>query len=287
MPNNARMLIRDAFRFGRVQYAPGATLGPRDTIGYEFVRILKGRVRWTCDGTAHDIGPGAFILSHPGHVEHYRWDPDGITQHDYIHFYLNEPPPQFPKPETWPVVQTIEPHDILHPLFQHIVDLKHSGHPMMMPMIKQTVQQMLFAWAHQLHRFDDPGFQDFSLPVQRVMDLVFRRWQDQQFRPPTLDTMVDQARVSRSTFIRSFQAECGSSPARFFEDQRLHLARFHLLSSDRTIEQIAHHLQYPNPFQFSRNFKQHFGQSPRHHRQAGPTTPTRHPITSSRRSSTS
>ena len=277
MSDNVTMLIQRAFRFGRVQYGPGTSLGPRDTIGYEFVRILKGKVQWTCDGTLYEAGPGSFILSQPNHIEHYRWDPNGLTQHDFIHFHLNSLPPELPPTAAWPRHAQVEAHDVLHALFQYIMELKQSGHPLMMLMIKQALQQMLYAWVLDIHEYTDRGFLDFPEPVQRVMDLVYSQWHEHIFRPPSLDTMAKQAKVSRSSFVRVFQSECGESPGRFFENQRLHLVQLYLLESNRSISQIANLLQYPNPFHLSRNFKQYFGLSPRTYRNKWPSVPGIHP----------
>lgn len=264
------MWIEKAFRIGRIQYGPGSTLGPRDTIGYEFVRILKGRVRWTYDDETHDLGPGDFILSQPNHVEHYRWDPQHNTQHDYIHFHLGPLPGGVPAASTWEAVASVEAHDILHSLFQHIVDLRRSGHPAAMRLIKQAVQHMLCVWVYDLHQFSDRGFRDFSPPVQRVLDRVRERWQAQDFKPLSLGAMADASEVSRSSFLRVFKAECAASPSRFFEYQRLQLGELLLLETNRTIDDIAWTLGYANPFHFSRNFKQRFGRSPSAYRQAGP-----------------
>jgi len=267
------MLIEKAFRIGRVQYSPGSALGPRATMGYEFVRILKGRVQWTYGQEVHEVGPGSFILSQPGRVEHYRWDLEGVTQHDFIHFYLGELPEAFPRPAVWECVAEVEAHDVLHGLFQHIVDLNRSGHRLAHGLVVQALEQMLSAWVLGLHQFEDRGFRDFSQPVQQVLDWMYERWRRNEFTRPPLDELARRAQVSRSTFIRQFQAECGQSPAQFFEHQRLYLGQLHLLESDRTIDQIAWLLQYPNPFHFSRNFKKLFGLSPRAYRAAAPVSP--------------
>jgi AraC-like DNA-binding protein len=265
------MIISKVFRFGRVQYGPGTKLGPRGTVGYEFVRILKGQVKWIYDGVEQAVGPGWFILSQPGHTEQYIWDPQHLTQHDYVHFYLQEVPAELPDPSTWARFIEVDAQDILHGWFQYIIDLKRSGHPEMLMMIRQTVQQMLYAWALDVYHFTKGGLIDFSPPVQRVMDLVHSRWHRRVFGVPSLQEMVQRSGVSRSTFLRAFEAQCGDSPGRFFEGQRLHLAALHLLESSRSVSAIAEYLQYPNPFQLSRGFKQRFGVSPRGYRAQWPS----------------
>lgn len=257
------MIIKKVFRIGRVQYGPGSELGPRDTIGYEFVRILKGHVRWTYGKNVYEVNPGDFILSQPGMVEHYTWDPKGITQHDYIHFYLQDLPESFPSVHSWSCVSRVDAQEVLHSLFQYIVDLNRSGHPMRIELIKQTVQQMLYTWVYGLYHFKDQGFRDFSLPIQKVFDFVHKKWRHKEFRPIKLNEMIDIANVSRSTFLRVFQKECGMSPSRYFEHQRLFFAKLLVLETNHSIELISRMLQYQNLFHFSKNFKQLFGLSPK------------------------
>jgi AraC family transcriptional regulator, arabinose operon regulatory protein len=259
-------MIESVFRIGRVQYGPGTSLGPRSTIEYEFVRILRGHVIWTYDGESHELKPGTFILSQPGHQEHFRWDVAGKTQHDHIHFKCGELPLQFPEQKAWPRIKNVQAEDILHALFQHIVDLNRSIHPQRFPLMQKTVEQMLSFWVLDLHHFEDRGFKDFSPPVQRVMDNVHSLWRGGVLKPPSLEEMIAIALVSRSSFVRSFQEECGQSPSKYFEQLRLHLGRLYLLETNRTMEDIANILGYQNPFHFSKNFKGCFELSPREFR---------------------
>lgn len=269
------MLVSHAFRIGRVQYGPGTELGPRDSIGYEFVRVLKGQIQWEVgapgeSAVVHELGPGSFILSHPDRIERYRWDPKGVTLHDYVHFFLDDLPPSFPPAHQWPLVQQVQPRNVLNALFQYILDLNMSGHYTAMQLITRSLEQMLYSWAFGLHAFEERSFMVFSAPIQRAIDLVHNRWRDSIYTPPSLNEMVASSRVSRSTFLRAFQRECHAGPVTFFENQRIYLGRLHLLNTNRTIEEIAFWLGYPNPFQFSRSFKRIFQLSPRHYRIKGP-----------------
>ncbi|MEM1212204.1 MAG: helix-turn-helix transcriptional regulator [Planctomycetota bacterium] len=269
------MLVTHAFHIGRLQCAPGTELGPRTTVPYEFVRILKGNVRWEASrpgrpAEAHDLGPGAFILSHPGTVERYRWDKDSVTQHDFVHFYLGDLPHHYPPTHEWISTQHISLRNILNHQFENILSLNRSGHPQAKRMVRQAVEQMLDAWVHDLHSFAEQPSENFPPPVKRALDLVRTRWEDKVYRPPSIDELVEESRVSRSAFLDAFKRSCGASPGAFFEHQRVHLARLQLLETNRTIDEVASLLGYPNPFQLSRNFKHVFQLSPRHYREAEP-----------------
>ena len=259
------MWIKEAFRIGRVQYGPGSGLGPRASIGFEFVRCLKGQITWHFNNETHHLGPGALLLSQPNATEEYHWDTQSFTQHDFIHFYLHDDP-QIPDPATWPRTAQLDANNILHGLFQHIIDLNRSNHPQAPALIKNSLNHILQSWVFGLHQFEDRGFKDFSEPIQRCLDLVHGRWRQQHFRPPGLDIMTQASGVSRSSLIRAFKQEFGLSPAKFFEQQCLLFGRLLLLESERSIESIAEHLGYQNPFHLSKNFKLLFGMSPRQYR---------------------
>ena len=260
-------MIREIFRMGRIQYGPKSELGPRDTIGFEFVRILKGHVVWTFDGKSYEAKPGTFILSRPEHFEHYRWDTHGITQHDFVHFYLEELPIGFPPVQEWSLIEWIPAQNILHHLFQYVVFLNRSAHPQRFDLMKSIVEQMLYAWVLRIKDDEDLGIKDFPTPIQRVLDKALDEWRHNNYGPYSLDELVLWSKVSRSSFIRAFKIEFGLSPTRFFEYQRLYLGRLFLQESNYNVEEISRKLGYQNPFHFSKNFKQLFKMAPREFRQ--------------------
>lgn len=243
-------------------------MGPRDSMGFEFVRVLKGNIQWHFEGQVHHLGPGGFILSHPNQVEKYVWDTEGLTQHDHVHFTMDECPSSAPPPELWPRAIAHLPSDnILHALFQQIIHLIQGQHPQKMAHIQDCVEHMLSIWVHGLYDHGVNDFKGFSLPVQKVLDAVYCSWQQHDLSPPSIEQMLQWASVSKSTLIRLFHRELGSSPSKLMEEYRIHMGRLMLCQSNRSIQQISDALGYPNPFLFSRNFKQVFGSSPRAYRE--------------------
>jgi AraC-like DNA-binding protein len=257
--------ISKIFNIGRVQYGPGTLLGPRDTIGFEFVRIIKGQVEWHYQDQVHLLGPGSILLSQPGEKETYIWDKVGLTQHDHIHFYLKDFPLDAQK--DWPkVIDQLSSDNILHSLFQHIIHLLMSDHPSKFNHIRLCTQQMLNTWIDGTHQFDEKGFKDFSRTIQNVLDRVHTSWRQGNLSPPSLQEMTAWASASRSTLIRCFNDELGDSPSKVMEALRVHMGRLMLIESNRSIQQISQQLNYPNPFLFSRNFKRTFGLAPKAYR---------------------
>jgi AraC-like DNA-binding protein len=87
-------------------------------------------------------------------------------------------------------------------------------------------------------------------------------------------TVTDWARAigaPASFFERGFRQQFGLSAKRWLENQRMLAARHHLLSTSKSVKEIAFAVGYEDPFYFSRVFHKRFGQSPREYRQAGAT----------------
>jgi len=257
------MIIDTIYNIGRSQYAAGASLGPRKTLDYEFVRILKGQVTWIYDGVEYKTKAGDWILSQPGCTEHYLWDTQGATKHDHIHFTLTDLPTSLPKPEYWPTVGVLGTDNIMQVLFEQIIQLDKSNHSQCIKLMKMTVQQMLYFWVYQVYDLEAQEFDMFSQPVQRVIDAMQSQWCQGNIKPLSVTEMTQIACVSRSCFLKTFKEECNDTPSHFFEKSRLFLGRLHLTNSNRTINQISELLCYSSPFHFSKNFKQFFGCAPR------------------------
>lgn len=259
-------MINRVFQIGRAQYGAGASLGPRDTVGYEFVRILKGEVLWHYNGEVYPLKPGSWLLSQPNGRETFHWDQKGQTIHDHIHFTFTQLPSDLPIPSTWPVTMHLPQENVLQSLFEHIVQLHQSDHPQQEMLLKNTVQHMLYTWAHQAMEFAPQKLDSFPRPVQRVVDQTQKRWNQAQFKPLSLTEMVKVSCVSRSSFLRLFQQTFQCTPGQFFEAQRLTFAQVLLRQTNRSTEQIAEYLDYSSAFHFSKNFKKLFDQAPSYYR---------------------
>ncbi|MDP5218062.1 AraC family transcriptional regulator [Ruegeria sp. 2205SS24-7] len=92
----------------------------------------------------------------------------------------------------------------------------------------------------------------------------------------SLDALADVAAMSRFHWHRVFRAMTGETCAQAVRRIRLHRAAGWLLQSDRTPEQIAGDVGYPNPKSFARAFSEAYGASPSAFRKAGRLTPA-HP----------
>lgn len=103
--------------------------------------------------------------------------------------------------------------------------------------------------------------------LRPVFELLAHRTPEAGF--PSGAELADRIGLSQSRFLAIFHEATGGSPTAFFERQRHLRACELLLSSTRTLAEIAAELNYSDAFHFSRKFKSQTGMSPKQFRQAG------------------
>ena len=85
--------------------------------------------------------------------------------------------------------------------------------------------------------------------------------------PLPIERLAEHARMSRRSFIRRFQLETGSTPARWVLDKRLEEARSLLETTDRSIENIAALCGFGSAVTLRQNFRASFAVTPTAYRQ--------------------
>ena len=91
--------------------------------------------------------------------------------------------------------------------------------------------------------------------------------------PLAVEDLADRAGMSRAAFDRHFKTTTSMSPLKYLKALRLNDAAM-LIANGANITQAATRVGYASPSQFSREFKRHFGTSPRTFRSAaGPADP--------------
>ena len=82
----------------------------------------------------------------------------------------------------------------------------------------------------------------------------------------TAQTLADACAMSPATFYRLFRQTMGITPMGYLETYRLKQAAHLLLSDADTLSVIAEKCGYWDEFHLSRNFKKHYGMSPREYK---------------------
>ena len=82
--------------------------------------------------------------------------------------------------------------------------------------------------------------------------------------------LAEIAVASESRFIRHFREATGRTPGRYVQDRRLHRAAELLVSTDRSIDEIADSCGFANRYYFTRVFAQRMGCPPARYRSGRP-----------------
>lgn len=102
-----------------------------------------------------------------------------------------------------------------------------------------------------------------------------RQWALERLDEPlTLADLAGHARMSARTFARRFQEETGTSPGRWFIQQRVHRARQLLESSDLSVDQIAGEVGFATGASLRQHLHAAIGVSPLAYRRTFRTAPT-------------
>ncbi|MEL6982586.1 MAG: AraC family transcriptional regulator [Actinomycetota bacterium] len=81
-------------------------------------------------------------------------------------------------------------------------------------------------------------------------------------QPLAVEDLADRAGMSRAAFDRHFKAVTALSPLKYLKALRLNDAAM-LIANGATMSHAASRVGYTSPSQFSREFKRHFGTTPR------------------------
>lgn len=82
----------------------------------------------------------------------------------------------------------------------------------------------------------------------------------------TAQDVAKQHNISLSYLCRIFKRYAGRSPHAYLLQLKMNRAAHLLVTTARSIKEIAYELQFKDPYNFSRGFKKHFGLSPQHYR---------------------
>jgi len=239
----------------KTRYQPKQTITPRRFEFYGISHLLEGRgFLWTPDGGIRDFKPGQAVFVIPGMIQDYGGN-DACFTEDAISFY-------------GPVAEALHNSGIIRPgifemgtvrRLQPIFNLVTTPVPDAQIKANMLLQQLLVDVYFENKERNLPQ----KTSVQRLLNLIAaspdRLW--------TVGEMAEICRQSLSQFRRVFRAETGLYPKTYVDNYKMRRAAELLLSSHKSIRQIASDLAYEDPYHFSRRFKQIMGMAPERYRE--------------------
>jgi AraC-like DNA-binding protein len=243
---------------------------------FEMVWILAGNVVWEHDGREDPVDPSYVILSRPGTVESYTWDPRHRTQHGFFHFDIRKPLKGLPAPERWPWLRRVSSGDALRPLLHHIAWLLGARPPNWQSAAAGALKQALYMFVHGLTETAADAAPTEHPVLKRAMEFLRRAWSD-RYRACSLAELASGAGSSPTHLSRLFRSELGVSPARALRILRLQRAATLLTRTSMPVQAIAELVGFATQFHFSDTFRRSYRLSPTEYRKralGGHSVPT-------------
>lgn len=100
-----------------------------------------------------------------------------------------------------------------------------------------------------------------------LVDNVLIYLRENYDKPIDFSAIADMQAISSSYLTRLFHDRVGTSPSKYLTDYRMSMARKLLVDSQLSVKEIAERVGYPDPFHFSKSFKNLFGVSPAQYRE--------------------
>ncbi len=217
-------------------------------------RLIEGElhVKWL-DQQLHMRAPGLYWL--PPMTKSYNIAISDFVV-DWLHYETDQSLEQISLMELYAVSF---PEDVVAYWSQEWDDASHLGFS------EFANHRGLLAMLHSLHWRVMKDFRSLepSYGLQKISPAL--NWLDQHpIDRPSMESLANYCHCSSGHFQRLFKSVTGRSPLQYAKERLMNLVLFRL-HQGQTLSQIADQVAYPSPFTLSRDFKKHFGCSPREH----------------------
>lgn len=216
----------------------------------------------TLGGESSTVNRGDIIFFPRGSTHHYQADEDDPWTLYWLHFdgMLAQDFGQYINLSNGLFNIGVQPRVIR--VFDAVAALRHSSHN-----IAEFIQgghqvQALLSYLALLVQQRQP-YAANNLDTESIRALMQQHIHEQL----DLDTLAEQAKLSKYHFSKKFKELMGESPIKFFINMKIQRACYLLDSTPRSIKHIAAELGYHDAYYFSRLFKKNMGMSPEFYRQ--------------------
>lgn len=220
--------------------------------------VLAGRGIMRCGSSIYRLEPGRFFVLVPGQQIQASNEGDSCIRRFAAHF--------------WPLRKGRRVESLrfaLEGAFVSEIDWLNDKASDIMRRVfterpEEEVAKVLADFLHELlGKSAVPGGRTLTPGIAATLELIQRdpgvRWSSPE--------LARRARFSRSHFDREFCRLVGESPRRYQMRCRLAASRRLLTQTSMRVGEIADTLQYSDIYSFSRQFKEHYGVSPRQYRE--------------------
>ena len=249
---------------GDLIHKPGGSFGPRTQTDFQLIVVHQGSLRIELDRKMIDISKEHGILLCPGHREHFFFAKDCDTRHSWVAVAPSAMTPAMCRELNHPPVPA--------PFFGRMSNL--------LEMLRQPTPQRESASLLQsgltlglalalLCEFASAAFGRTKLPTtaNAVLGRLDSLLAGAYANPLSLRDLATGAGVSQQHLLKVCRATGRPTPMQQLNRKRLEAAADLLLHTGLPLSKISEQCGFLNPFHFSRNYKQMWGESPLRWRQ--------------------
>lgn len=244
-------------------YPPGSPFGPRMLRDYELVWILSGSATWEYRHpqlpapVRHAVRPGDVLIARAGGTDSYAWDERRTSSHAYIHFDV---PDLDPSAERWPLVRATGQDDVVWALCGYLLELSDRDDREVLAATQRALVVLLEAFVGRRSATPDRRLADG--PIGAALSHVRRVWRTDGLKIVPLEELAATAGLTVGHLSRLFSQAFGHGLSASLELVRLGRAAIELQRSNLTLDEIARHAGFANPYHFSRRFSHAYGIPP-------------------------
>jgi AraC family transcriptional regulator len=252
---------------------------------WELVWLVRGRATLTAE-PGFELRAGDLVVLLPGHRHGFDWNPQGETEHGYVHFDLADVTEGLSADEYdvldnaatatggRPVRMSMTRDDPLSGLCTYLLWLGATEPAGWQPALTRTVRHVLLHVFSQPHPPDLPDA--LPAPVQLAVAHLRGAWSSPPLARVSVSELAAAAHVSSVHLGRLFIAVFGLGVAQAQERLRCLHATTMLERTDLTVSQVAQRCGFSDLSHFSHRFKDVTGRSPSAAREAPGVVDLRH-----------
>ena len=221
--------------------------------------IIRSCGEFQLDGIIHTAKPGYALVIAPG-TPYYYGNPTGDYVDDWIHFSITDCPlgPQIDRIANTPF--PIGNTEVYTFCIRQILWELSYGHPDYAGENMNSLFQLLFN--HLLAAWQTQNNKESILPYYDELQLVRLEIMNSFSEPHSIAELACRLKISESYFQYLYRKHFGISFHRDLIQMRIDHAKYNLLTSSLSIDQIAEVCGYNNEVHFYRQFKKITGTSP-------------------------
>lgn len=234
------------------------------------------------DGT-HDLKPEHMYII-PAFTRHTNICRGPFT-HYYLHLYEGNHPEDL-RLEQWDFPFGITAGQAERALFQRLCEIHphmtllksnpatYDNRPTLMQSLQKNKEQAFYDQVESkgivlqlLARFLKPARLKHTAKDERIekATLYIRKHLDQAI---SLETLADQACLSKDHFIRLFKQEMNLTPLKYIQQKKVEQAQLLLATENLPVKEVAYRLGFDDYSYFNRLFKKMTGMTPQEYRRS-------------------